>query len=617
VSFFTDSIRNLAAGMIVAALIVYALVAGQDVFVPLALATLLAFILSPLVRFLKRYHVPHALAVTGTMIIFTATLLGGMVAFTQQLASLTANISVYQENLLKKVRSASDSQLGDGALRRAGDALARLEQEVGQSGQSQSGSDRPVQVEIQQSSRSYISSIFNMIKPILLPISTAGLMILFAAFLLLQLDDIRDRIVRLVGTDYISETTAAIDDAGERLSHLFLMQALLNLGFGTFVTVALWFIGIPNPLLWGAATAILRFVPLIGSVISAVPPIALAAAVDPGWSLVIATAAIFALGEPLMGQVVEPLVLGRHTGLSPMAIIVAASFWTLIWGPVGLLVAIPLTLSVVALGQYVPRLEFLGILLGDAPALSPSQQFYRRILAGEADAASKQYIEAVAKGGEGAAGDTIVLNSLRLGAGDASRNRFGPEQIEIAGETFDQFLDMVSAEESAEGTQATDTERRVLVVAARGQFDVKSAEYVASFLQRRIKLACASIAESAGLLALSSAAEDTANRSARAVIISTVGGATRSQLHLLARRARREFPSACIFIADWGVQRLASEQTDKVAGVDGMLTRLNDATERLTPIARSDASSNEVRNAGSQCGVTARVDLEAAAIAST
>jgi predicted PurR-regulated permease PerM len=168
-----------------------------------------------------------------------------------------------------------------------------------------------------------------------------------------------------------------------RLSKLFLTQLALNAAFGTVIGIGLFFIGVPSPVLWGILAAILRFVPYIGAFISAAFPLALAAAVDPGWSMLVLTAALFIVMEPLAGHVVEPLVYGHSTGLSPVAVVVAATFWTWLWGPIGLVLATPLTVCLVVLGRHVERLEFLDVMLGDRPALSPPEIFYQRMLAGD------------------------------------------------------------------------------------------------------------------------------------------------------------------------------------------------------------------------------------------
>ena len=229
-----------------------------------------------------------------------------------------------------------------------------------------------------------------IIGPLLQPLATTGIVIVFVVFFLLQREDLRDRFIRLAGAHDLQKTTKALDDAAQRLSRYLLMQLAINATFGILIGAGLWLIGIPNPVLWGILAMLLRFVPYIGPVIAAVFPAALALAIDPGWTMLVWTACLFLVVEPLMGQVVEPLLYGHSTGLSAVAIVVAAAFWTWLWGPIGLLLSTPLTLCLVVLGRHVERLEFLAILLGDQPALTLEENFYQRVLANDPDEAAHQ-----------------------------------------------------------------------------------------------------------------------------------------------------------------------------------------------------------------------------------
>ena len=228
-----------------------------------------------------------------------------------------------------------------------------------------------------------LENLRTLISPLLNPLATTGIIIIFVIFILIQREDLRNRLIRLAGSHDLQRTTAALDDAATRLSRLFLAQLMINATFGVIIGVGLSFIGVPSAILWGILAAVLRFVPYIGAAISAAFPLALAAAVDPGWSMLAWTLALFLGVGPIVSQVVEPLVYGQSTGLSPVAIVVSATFWTALWGPIGLVLATPLTVCLVVLGRHVERLEFLDVIFGDRPALSPSEMFYQRMLAGD------------------------------------------------------------------------------------------------------------------------------------------------------------------------------------------------------------------------------------------
>lgn len=248
----------------------------------------------------------------------------------------------------------------------------------------------PLPVEVRQPAPSPIEFAERIISPALNPIATAAIIFIVAIFILLQQEDLRDRLIRLFGSRDLHRTTVAMDDAARRLSRYFLTQLGINASFGVIIGVGLFFIGIPSPLLWGVLAALLRFVPYIGALMAGVIPVALGASVDPGWSMMIWAAALVLVTEPIMGQIVEPMLYGRSTGLSPVSVVVSAIFWAWIWGPIGLILATPLTLCLVVLGRHVERLEFLDVILGDRPALTPVENFHQRVLAGDPDEALEQ-----------------------------------------------------------------------------------------------------------------------------------------------------------------------------------------------------------------------------------
>ena len=261
------------------------------------------------------------------------------------------------------------------------------------------------------------------------PLATAALVILFVLFLLLQREDVRDRAIRLLGSHDLEKSTTAMDDAGERLGSYFLTLTAINTGYGIFIATGLWLIGVPSPVLWGVLATLMRFVPFIGSFIAAAFPLILAAAVDPGWTMFLWTLALYVVSEPIMGNIIEPVVQGQRTGLSPLAIILSAAFWTLLWGPIGLLLAIPLTVVLVVLGRHVERLEFLNVLLGDTPPLSPAQRFYQRMLAGDPAEAVEQAERFIKERSLVDYYDDVVIEGLRLAQTDADRGTLEPSRL--------------------------------------------------------------------------------------------------------------------------------------------------------------------------------------------
>ena len=383
---------TVLTNMAVAALIIAALYFGREIFVPVALAVLLSFVLAPFVMRLHSLRIPRTISVLvvvfiGFSIIFS---LGGLMV--SQATRLAARLPDYQQTLSDKIESLRGLMGGSGTLEQASTVLKELKTELqhqdaarrpADNGLARPPSDKPIPVEVRQPDPGALSTFGAIIQPLISPLTTTGVVVIFVVFILLQREDLRNRLVRLAGSADIQRTTAALDDAGKRLSKLFITQIAFNAVFGLAIGIGLEFIGVPSAPLWGLIAMIMRFVPYIGALISAIFPLILAAAVGSGWQMLILTAALFVVLELLAGQVLEPLIFGHSSGLSPVAIILSASFWTWLWGPVGLVLATPLTVCLVVLGRHVDRLQFLDIMLGDRPPLTPPQLAYQRMLAGD------------------------------------------------------------------------------------------------------------------------------------------------------------------------------------------------------------------------------------------
>jgi predicted PurR-regulated permease PerM len=343
---------------------------GREVLVPMALAILLSFALAPPVELLQRWHMPRSVAVIGVVLLAFAGVfsLGGLMI--SQVNQLASDLPRYQSTLQEKIKTLRGVAAGSGTLERASEVLQNLSREIDRPNSAVpptsaepsavlKPTDRPIPVEVRQPDAGALQTLSALISPLIHPLETAGIVVIFIIFILLQRQDLRNRLVRLAGSRDLQRTTAAIDDAAQRLSQLFLTQLALNAAFGVVIGAGLWIIGVPSSALWGMLAMVLRFVPYIGPPISAIFPLVLAAAVGTGWGMVLWTAALFLVVESVVGQAIEPFVFGHRTGLSPVAIIVSATFWTWLWGPIGLILATPLTVCLVVLGRHVDRFKFL------------------------------------------------------------------------------------------------------------------------------------------------------------------------------------------------------------------------------------------------------------------
>ena len=398
---------------------------GRPVFVPLAVAILLAFILAPLVRTLRRLRFGRIASVISVVVIAFLAIFGLGTILGEQVTRLAAELPTYQYTLTKKIDALRGATAGKGTLGQASNVLRNLNRELKSEPEAGPGATAeqriPIPVEIQQPTPAPLEVIQKIINPLLGPLMATGIIIIFVIFFLVQREDLRDRLIRLAGSTDLHRTTTAIDDAARRLSRYLLTQTALNAAFGVTIGGGLALIGVPNPVLWGILAAALRFVPYIGAFVAAVFPLALAVAVDPGWTTVILTAALFLVVELIVGQVLEPLLYGHSTGISPVAVVVAAMFWTWLWGPIGLLLSTPLTVCLDVLGRHIDRLRFLDVLLGSKSALNPPESFYHRILSGNSSEAFEQAENMLKTGSLSSFYDEVALEGLRLAAIDAHR----------------------------------------------------------------------------------------------------------------------------------------------------------------------------------------------------
>jgi predicted PurR-regulated permease PerM len=380
------------------AFIVATLYFARELLIPLALSALLTFLLSPLVTRIERWIGRIAAVLLVVALIFTGFGAAGWM-LTRQLVDLATKLPEYKGNIVAKMH-AFELPKG-GAFTRLSQTMEELKQELpggtataaptitqepGKPG-SAVGSpplspSHPVPVEMVETSKaSPIELVQLIIAPLLGPFGMAALVLVLVICMLFQREDLRNRLIRLIGQGRISATTRAMDDAGRRVSRYLLMQLLVNVTYGTVIAIGLYFIGVPDAVLWGALGTVLRFIPYIGPALATALPTFLALAVSPHWRVPILTLSLFVGLELLLNNVMEPLLYGAHTGVSSIALIVAAVFWTWLWGPLGLVLATPLTVCLVVLGRHVPRLSFLSVVLSDEEALTPAEDCYHRLIA--------------------------------------------------------------------------------------------------------------------------------------------------------------------------------------------------------------------------------------------
>ena len=617
-----EALFGLATGVVV----VSALYLARDVLIPITLAVFLTFFLAPIVRLLQRARFPRvaAVAVSGLLALAIILLLGGIIG--AQLKSLIADAPQYQSTVINKFESLHSAV--NGLVKQV---TGRLEpvHESPKSAPDASGEaepdQAPIPVVIASSSSGYLETARLVLEPILSPLSTLAIVLIVTIFILVRQEDLRDRLIRLFGSNDLHRTTLAIDDATQRLTRYFLTQAAINASFGLLIGVGLFLIGLPSPVLWGLLAALLRFVPYVGSITAAVLPIALAAAVDPGWSKALWTAGLFIVAEGVTGQILEPVLYGSSTGLSPTAVVIVAIFWSWIWGPIGLILSTPLTLCLVVLGRHVRRLEFFDVLLGDRPALTPVETLYQRLLAGDPDEVLEQ-ADGLMKGRAlSSYYDDIALKALRLVASDLSRGVVKPGQlekiqdvmlgliqdlephedvdptltaaqakaavVEVAGvarperETATQPAPEGQVHESANLPDVWRTERSVLCVAGRDPLDGVVASMLAQLL-RKHGLGARPVLHSE----VSRFTINTLDTTGVAMIFVTYAELRGNPPHMryLLRRIRQRFPLCPVLVGFWDPDDALLEDpaAQELAGATAFASSLHNAVNKCLDEAK-------------------------------
>ena len=548
---------------IIGPVVVAALYFGQELLVPFVLAVLLAFVLAPAVGVLQRARLGRTLPVMITVLLAFALIGSVGMVVGRQLTTLAHGLPGYEATIRHKlttlplghdvtdqITASLDSVLGSAshgvANAAGGDARVAVVTPTG--GHSQAGA-----ADAQGSSALVI--VRTVVTPLLPILATLGVVLIFVIFVLLFREDLRDRLVRLVGRADLHRTILAMNDAARRLSRFFLIQVAINAGFGTWISAGLALSGLPNPVLWGILAGMMRFVPFIGTYIALAPPLLLALAVSPGWSLALVVLLLYALSELVMGQVVEPLLYGHSTGLSPLAVIMAATFWAFLWGPVGLLLATPLTVCLVVIGRHVESLSFLEVMLGDSPPLDAEETFYQRALEGNARVLAAQARIAVDRSSLAEYYDRVALRGLALAQADLARDALAFERLEAIHQQIEHLLaSLYTAGLVLSGADAPGVpddwraDGAVLCIPSRGQLDDLGAQMAVQVLRQA---GFGARAETNLVLGARQAAPEMLS-GARLVCLSALEqGSSPAAMRYLLRRIERQMPQAVVVVCLW------------------------------------------------------------------
>jgi predicted PurR-regulated permease PerM/CheY-like chemotaxis protein len=634
---------------------------AREILLPMALAILLSFLLAPLAERLERWHlgrIPSVLAVVSIAFVVLG-LLGWVV--TSQLIDLSSNLGQYRENIVAKVKTVTQgSSVFKGVTDTVEDVKAAMGEEApddagaGESregansanatGESKEGRDPvesqddptgimarilsasnglsatkgdAVEVKVISMPPTPLAQVQGWLGPLMAPITGAGMVIILVLFMLLQREDQRNRLIRLFGANNIHATTEALTDIVNRVSKYLRMQFLINAGYGLCVGAGLALIGLPNAVMFGVLSFSLRFLPYIGPWISAVLPVAVAFAVTEGWTTAILVVALFVVLELLVNNIAEPLLYGTSIGVSGVGIIVAAIFWTWIWGAIGLVLAMPLTVCLVVMARYVPALRFIAVMLGDQPTLTTEERIYQRMLALDDDEVRELAEKQLETASTTEFYDNALIPALRLAEIDREAGVLSDEQQATIQEVVRELIAELGEREATKDDEAAPLEAapladspraRVLCIPLRDEADKTAALILAQLL------------DAAGVDTVfaphssltSERVASVAELEADLVIISVLPPLPQRDSRLLCRRLRRQYPSLPIVVGYWEGAATPRESHQLLAakGDGEIVTTLAAAVDRARAIASRATPRDDASNAAA---VTPRSDLAASA----
>lgn len=568
---------RVASGFLVASVVICGLYFGRDILVPLVLALLLAFMLDPVVARLRRWGLPRVPAVVLVVAATLALLVAAAALVGKEVRDLGTELPVYQSTIRNKLADLRESMRGPGVLDGLMETVDTVQREVERMAPpTRSGVQR---VQIEERAASPFTQASMWLERASGPLVQAGIALVFVVLVLLDRLDLRDRLLRLVGGN-LHRATDAMDEAGARISRYLGMQLVVNLSYGIPMALGLWLIGVPGAVLWGMLAAVLRFVPYVGPLISAVFPLTLAFAVDPGWSLLLWTLALIAVLELVSNNIVEPWLYGASTGLSALSLIVAATFWTALWGPVGLIMSTPLTVCLLVTGRYLPHLQFLDVLLGSQPALDAPTRMYQRLLAGEEDEAIALAEELTTAGTEDVPRfyDNVAVPALRLAVTDHARVATAEHRLRVV-TGMEAVLDELE-DDHRPADRLVGAAPDVLCLGGKWEVDVLAARMLAHGIGLHGTAA-------AHVPTLATGGDEFARldlRGAQVVCLSWFSAQPQMAARQFCRRLRRRWPAIRIVLVLWNVPAQQEENSIEAAqalGADAIAASMQEAALRV------------------------------------
>jgi predicted PurR-regulated permease PerM len=602
----------LLNGTVLAIVVVASLYLVQVIFIPLALAVLLAFLLGPLVRLLQKHGIPRAPSVV-LVILLAAAFLGGLGwLIGSQLTELVEELPNYEANIKKKIEFVKGISPGDGRLQHMVESITEQWQEKSPKPDINAATQPPVEqpqkptIVMSPLGSSWVDRLPHYLGTAMASVGGLIFVLALSVFMLLNREDLRGRFLRLAGRDHLTLTTKAVDEAFHRISRFLLMQLLLNSTLGVLLAVGLALMGLHHAILWGITLAIMRYIPYIGAWIVGALLLALSIATSADWLHPIMVFGLFAVLEVLASNVAEPLLYGKSIGVSQVALLVAAAFWAFLWGPIGLVLSGPMTVCLVVLGKYVPQLKFIDVLLGDEPALSPDVSYYQRLLAQDKEEAIDLVLTQAKTWPAERVYDSLLIPALSYAKRDRDREELSEQdELFIQGvtrEILENLHDQPAPETIAAPNEAA-TKIRILACPGQDEADSLALEMLQHLLDRsrwQVELA------SSELLISEIVALVHEERPALVCIGSLPPGGFLQARHL-CKRLSAEAPDTQIVVGRWGLRDNIEKIRDdlKEAGANDVWTSLAEATDKLKTLFSELRLKNKLNEKLSATPVTA------------
>jgi predicted PurR-regulated permease PerM len=589
-------------------LIIASLYCAQAVLIPVALAILLTFLLSPVAGALERIALRRLPSVI-VVVVLTFSLLGGIGwIVTLQFGSLANELPTYRKNIRQKIADIREAGKG-GALEKVQKTAEDVKQEFQKKDEPARVQEKPREVVVKAEQSSTFWPVPSAVGPMAERFAIAGLVIVLVIFMLIQREDLRNRLIRLIGYGRLTVTTRALEEAGDRISRYLLMQTIINSSFGLAVGFALYLIGLPYAILWGFLAAVLRFIPYVGPFAAAIMPSALSLAVFEGWLWPIVVVGLFLALELLNNMVLEPLLYGESAGVSGVGLLVAIAFWTWLWGPVGLVLATPLTVCVVVLGKYVPGMDFIGVLMSDQRAMESNISYYQRLLAMDQAEAAEIVEEHLKTHSQEQLFDEVLIPALNYARRDRELGRLTEDGEQFVFRATREIIEDLNSLKPESSSEASDSEKvamaandftatlpkvRILGCPARDQ-----ADELALLMFRQLFDSTRYEVELMSDAVLSSEVVALIGEKSPAMIcIAAVPPGGLAQTRYLCKRLRARFPNLKIAVGRWGT---GSEDSSSIliAGADRIGTTMIETREQMIQLSQISPHSE------AQSGATA------------